>query len=242
MGRPEISVVVPVHNGGEYLAEALKSVAIQSFDAEVIVIDDGSTDGSGQIARDLGARVSWQEQQGPGPARNAGIAMSRAPLILFLDADDLIPPGALALQRDHLASHPEASGVLGLQDYLIMDGAELPAWAVADRVGQPDVVQRPSAMGLLFRRSLFDRIGGFDPRFRLSEDVDWLFRAKDLGHQIDVINAVVRIRRIHGSNSTHDTDALRHWGFEVLAARARRKRALRETGSTDPVSRRTCAE
>jgi glycosyltransferase involved in cell wall biosynthesis len=223
----EVSVVVPVHNGARFLAEALDSIHVQGLDVEVVVVDDGSTDGSDQIARELGAEVIRQEQQGPGPARNAGVAASRAPLLLFLDADDLIPPGALALQVQHLAAHPESAGVLGLQDYLVVDGAPLPDWAVADRVGRPDAVLRPYAMGVLTRRSAFDRIGGFDPRFRLSQDVDWLFRAKDYGHRIDVIDEVVRIRRIHGANRTYDAEAMRHWQFEVLAARARRKRELR---------------
>jgi glycosyltransferase involved in cell wall biosynthesis len=225
---PEVTVVIPVHNGARFLAEALSSVTVQGLDVDVIVVDDGSTDGSGEIARDSGvAAVIRQEQQGPGPARNTGIAASRTSLIVFLDADDLIPPGALAIQVDHLASHPDSSGVLGMQDYVVVDGATLPDWAVADRVGSPEAVLRPYAMGVLARRSTFDAIGGFDPRFELSQDVDWLFRAKDLGHQIDVIDDVIRIRRIHGANRTYDTAKLRRAQFEVLAARARRKRELR---------------
>jgi glycosyltransferase involved in cell wall biosynthesis len=225
---PDVTVVIPVHNGARFLADALGSIALQGLDVEVIVVDDGSTDHSGQIARDSGvATVIRQEQQGPGPARNTGIAVAHAPLIGFLDADDLIPPGALALQVDHLATHPDSSGVLGLQDLVVVDGAALPDWAVADGVGGPAAVQRPYAMGVVALRPAFDVIGGFDPRFKLSQDVDWLFRAKDLGHQIDVIDEVVRIRRIHGANRTYDTKSLRRSQFELLAARARRKREAR---------------
>ena len=89
---------------------------------------------------------------------------------------------------------------------------------------RPDVVRRPYASGVLARRSTFDLIGGFDSRCQPSEDVDWLFRAKDLGHTIDVIDEVVRIRRIHGANLTYDTSAVHHSHLEVLGARARRKR------------------
>ena len=225
---PEVTVVIPVHNGARFLADALGSVALQGLDVEVIVVDDGSSDQSGQIARDAGVTtVIRQEQQGPGPARNTGIAAAHAPLIGFLDADDLIPAGALALQIEHLATHPGSAGVIGLQDYVVLDGAVLPDWAVADGVGGPAAVQRPYAMGVVARRAAFDVIGGFDPRFQLSQDVDWLFRAKDLGHQIDVIDDVVRIRRIHGTNRTYDSERLRRSQFEVLAARARRKRELR---------------
>jgi glycosyltransferase involved in cell wall biosynthesis len=224
---PEITLVIPVHNGARFLADALGSVALQGVDAEVIVVDDGSTDHSGEIARNAGVTtVIRQEQQGPGLARNAGIAAAHAPLVGFLDADDLIPAGALALQIDHLAAHPGSAGVIGMQDYAVVDGAALPDWAVADGVGGAAAVRRPYAMGVVARRPAFDVIGGFDPRFQWSEDVDWLFRAKDLGHQIDVIDDVVRIRRIHGANHTYDTKSLRRSQFEVLAARARRKREL----------------
>jgi glycosyltransferase involved in cell wall biosynthesis len=224
---PEVAVVIAVHNGADFLAEALHSLNAQDLSVEVVVVDDGSTDDSGQIARDFGIEtVVRQEQQGPAAARNTGIAASSAPLLGFLDADDLIPPGALARQVEHLARQPATSGVTGFQEYLVVDGATLPDWAVADGVGGPEAVMRPYAMGVVARRSTFEHVGGFDPRFRLSQDVDWLFKARDFGHQIDVIDEVIRIRRIHGSNRTYDTQSLRHWQFEVLAARARRKREL----------------
>jgi glycosyltransferase involved in cell wall biosynthesis len=224
---PEVSVVVPVFNGARFLAEALESVALQGLEVEVVVVDDGSTDGSGEIARRLGALVVRQEQQGPGSARNAGIAASRAPLVLFLDADDLVPPGALKVQLEHLGTHPDSLGVIGMQEHLVMDDVALPRWAIVDGVGGPDEVRRPYATGVLARRRAFDLIGPFDPQFRFAQDVDWLFRAQDLGYQIDVIDDVVRIRRIHGANISYDEQGMRRDHFEVLAARARRKRERR---------------
>jgi len=224
---PDVTVVIPVHDGARFLAEALESVARQCLDLEVVVVDDGSTDRSGEIARDLGATVLRQEQRGHGPARNAGIAASRAPLIVFLDADDLIPPYGLAVQVEHLATHRETVGVIGMQEYVVLDGAPLPGWALVDGIGGVDAIRRPYATGVLARRLAFDLIGGFDPRFRHAADVDWLFRARDLGHRIDVIDDVVRVRRIHGANMSYDDKGMRLERFELLAARARRKRELR---------------
>ena len=218
------AVVIPVHDGARFLADALQSVADQDLDLEVIVVDDGSTDGSAQIARDRGVTCIGQPQQGPAAARNAGIAASSAPLLAFLDADDLMLPGAIARQADYLAAHPDTDGVMGSQRYEVLDGVALPDWAVADKVGTPHEISRPNVFASVIRRSTFDRVGVFDPRFRLNEDGDWLMRAKELGAVIDMTSDIVRVRRIHGANLTYDTVGLRHWAFEALGERARRKR------------------
>jgi glycosyltransferase involved in cell wall biosynthesis len=224
---PLAAVVIPVHDGARFLADALRSVADQHLDLEVIVVDDGSTDGSAQIALDHGATCIRQPHRGPASARNAGLAASTAPLVAFLDADDLIPPGAIARQLAYLAAHPGSDGVMGMQEYRVLEGVTLPDWAVADKVGEPDETSRPSVFASVIRRSTFDRVGSFDPRFRLSEDLDWLLRAKELGAVIDVVDDVVLVRRIHGANLTYDTQGLRRSMFEALGERARRKRGDR---------------
>jgi glycosyltransferase involved in cell wall biosynthesis len=219
------SVVIPVHDGARFLADALRSVADQHLELEVVVVDDGSTDDSARIARDLGATCIRQPQSGPAAARNAGIAASSAPYLAFLDADDLMTPGAMALLLAHLDAHPESDGVMGIQAYEVLDGVDLPDWAVADDIGGPDEVSRPNVLASVYRRATFDRVGGFDPHLRFSEDVDWLMRANEAGAVIDVVGDVVRVRRIHGTNLTYDTEGLRRSMFEVLGERARRKRS-----------------
>src|SRR4051794_11092915 len=168
------AVVVPVHDGARFLPDALQSVADQGLDLEVVVVGDGSADESAEIARDLGAFCIGQPNEGPAAARNAGIAASTAPLLVFLDVDDLIPPGAVATQLAYMADHPKTEVAIGRQQYDVLDGVALPDWAVADKVGEPDETSRPNLFASIFRRSIFDRVGGFDPSFRLSEDVDWL--------------------------------------------------------------------
>ncbi len=220
-----VAVIIPVFDGARFLAEALRSVADQGVEAEVVVVDDGSTDDSAQIAIELGTTCIRQDNAGPAAARNTGLAATSAPLVSFLDVDDLIPPGALARQLDHLAAHPESGGVIGMQQYEVLDGVPLPEWAVADDVGGPDEVSRPHVMASVIRRTTFAHVGTFDPRLRLSEDVDWLMRAHDAGAVIDVVDDVVRTRRIHGANLTYDVEGLRRSQFQILGARARRKRA-----------------
>ena len=112
-----LSVVVPCFNAAAYLDAALRSVALQAVpDVEVIVIDDGSTDGSAEIARrhSPSVRLVQQENQGISASRNRGIELSRGEIVGFLDADDLLPPESLRSRFDVLASFPEADGATGL--------------------------------------------------------------------------------------------------------------------------------
>ena len=218
------SVIIPVHNGARFLGDALASVAAQQLDLEVIVVDDGSTDDSAQIAEALGATCIRQPNLGPSAARNAGIVASTAPTLMFLDADDLFMPDTAARQLAHLDARPEVDGVIGLQEYLVLDDVALPEWAVRDRVGQPDQTSRPSVLASAIRRAAFDRVGLFDTELLLSEDVDWLMRANEAGVVIDVVHEPVIVRRIHGANLTYDTVGLRRAMFEVLSARVARKR------------------
>lgn len=222
---PSLAVVIPVHNGERFLRDALGSVADQGIDVEVVVVDDGSTDASAAIAVDHGATCIRQEQGGPSAARNTGLAAVVAEFVTFLDCDDLMPPGTLVRQMDRLAAAPAVDVLLGRQRYEVLEGIGMPDWAVADRVGGPDEVARPLVFAGLFRRSVFERVGGLDPDLRLCEDVDWLMRANELGAVVEIDDEVARVRRIHGANLTYDTDGLRRATLEVLGRRVRRKRA-----------------
>ena len=113
---PRVSVVIPCHDMADTLGETLASVAAQELDGdvEVIVVDDGSTDGSGDLAASLGATVLRRPASGhPAHARNAGFAAARAPYVLPLDADDLLEPGFLARTVAALAAHPSAGFAYG---------------------------------------------------------------------------------------------------------------------------------
>ena len=101
----DVAVVVPAFNAADYLGEALDSIAAQTRPpVEVVVIDDGSTDGTPAIAEDRGVRCITQENAGPAAARNRGIKETGAPLIAFLDADDRFVPEKLDRQVAELHS------------------------------------------------------------------------------------------------------------------------------------------
>jgi len=128
-GRPHVSVVIPVYNRGELLKRALRSVLEQSYgDWEAIVVDDGSTDGTGGSAAgfsDPRLRVlRHPSRRGPAAARNTGIAESRGRIITFLDSDDEWLPGKLARQVEVFHQGPAEVGVVYTATRRLFKGQE----------------------------------------------------------------------------------------------------------------------
>lgn len=107
---PDVSILIPCHNAERWLGECVESVLPhEGFTQEIIIVDDGSTDGSREVAerfRDRGVRLYAQPRTSPGAARNRGIAESRGAWIQFLDADDLLSPGKIARQLAVLYASP----------------------------------------------------------------------------------------------------------------------------------------
>ena len=124
-GESRVSVVSAVRNGERYLSEALESVMGQTLPPdEVLVIDDGSTDATADIARSCGARVMPSRGRGVSDARNTGIAECRCDLIAFIDHDDVWEPHKLERQVAHLETHPEVGYVLCWLRVVIEPGFE----------------------------------------------------------------------------------------------------------------------
>jgi len=231
-GADLVSVIIPVYNGAAFLAAALASVAAQDYAAvEIIVVDDGSTDGSADIAAATpSVRCLRQERRGPAAARNAGVASSSGTFLAFLDADDLMPAHKLTTQVGYLQAHADVDCVLGRQDLRTESGVTAPGWATA-----PDAGTLVQPMSMVIRRVLFDAVGPFDEGLGPggangnaesfdASDTDWQLRLRELGAPVVLLDDVVLIRRLHGANMTSDA-AMRRATFEALRARARRHRA-----------------
>lgn len=195
MTGPLVSVVVPVYNVAGFLREALDSLFAQDYEPfEVVVVDDGSTDGSGAIARSYpGVRYLRQENQGPAAARNAGIAAARGEIVAFADADDLQLPTRLSVQVGYLIEHPDTSATLGRQVWITPPPGAVPDVVWGDLDGIP-------AMTMVARRRTLAELGGFDPRLRGPEDTDLLIRMREGGHRFVVLPEIVMRRRYHGEN------------------------------------------
>ena len=119
-----VSVVIPAFDGERFLSDAVASVRAQECPIhEIVVVDDGSTDGTAELAERLGARVVQQQNEGPAAARNRGVEASDGDVIAFLDCDDLWTDGSLARRLDALESDPELQVVLGRHRVEYLPGA-----------------------------------------------------------------------------------------------------------------------
>lgn len=233
MQRTRISVIVPVYNGARFLAAALESVGAQHYrPAEVIVVDDGSTDDTAAVAKRYGGvRYLRQPNLGAAAARNAGAAAATGELLAFLDADDLWLPEKLTRQVRYLEQHPDVDAVVTHQRLAIAPGAERPGWVPQEWLERPQVGLVPSA--LMVRRTAFEAVGGFDVRYRTGEDTDWFARAKDAGVAVAILPETLVERHVHPASLTAQARDVPQALLRIVRDSLRRQRTLREVA---PVS------
>ena len=210
---PLLSVIIPVFNGERFLRDVVESVreavhvSDQNYsDVEIIIVDDGSTDDTANVARgfDKTVRYLHQANQGPAAARNRGIEHAQSSLLAFADADDRWPADKLKLQLPFLIKNPAIEIVIGrIQQVLLsrtVDGQTR-----AEEVAEPAFsVNLGSAV---IRKSVFERVGLFDETMRYSEDVDWFMRAREASVEIVTIDAVTLFYRQHDENMTRGKSA-----------------------------------
>ncbi|MBC8103766.1 MAG: glycosyltransferase family 2 protein [Cytophagales bacterium] len=226
-----LSVIIPVYNGSDFLAAAVESVLQQQHSpGEIILIDDGSTDATAAVADRLQAslggllRYVYQPNAGPAAARNHGLALARGEWIAFLDADDLWPENSLGVRFAALRADPLLAVVMGR--VRLVQGIEA---SDPESERENRTFAGPSLGAGLFRRAVFERVGGFDPALRSSEDVDWFLRARERGISIQQIPAVTLLYRRHEASLTYQKSPAALQMLQVL------KRSLeRRSGSEVP--------
>jgi len=197
MGEPLVSVIIPVWNGERFLAEAIESVLKQTYAPyEVIIVDDGSTDGSAEVAKSFGALVRYhiQGKKGAATARNHGVELSRGNFIAFLDADDIWVKDKLARQMKIFLDHPELDMVLGQvrQFYSSASGVIFNE--------ESEIIPGYVPGTMLIKRASFFRAGRFSTQWRVGEFIDWYLRAEEIGLKSFLLPHVVLMRRIHDAN------------------------------------------
>jgi len=216
-----VSVVIAVRDRHRQLPEAVDSVLTQTgVDVEVVVVNDGSTDGTAEVADGLAAqhdnvRVVHQANAGPSAARNTGVALTTGRWLTFLDSDDLMMPGRLAAQVIELQRLGPRSVVMGEEHIEIADGV-VPPPSITAQLTQP----RPHwyTMTMMTTRSVFDDVGGFNESLRIGEDTELLFRMGRKGVCIARFEQVWTRRRIFGDNLVYDDEAVRESVFTALRA------------------------
>ncbi len=200
--NPLVSVIIPVYNCERYLAEALESVFSQTYSpCEVIVVDDGSTDGSAEVARSFASQATLctQPHSGAAAARNKGIELSQGSLLAFLDADDQWVEDKLIRQLAVLDGRPTVDMVFG--HVVHFHSPDLDSYARA-RVKCPPQAEPGLVPGtMLIRRQAFERVGPFATGWRVGEFIDWHARAVDVGLKGVMLSQVLLRRRLHADNT-----------------------------------------
>ena len=203
--NPEVSVIIPTYNRRAMVREAIDSVLAQTATSfELIVVDDGSTDGTGEDLARVGAEradiihVERMANRGPAAARNRGVAMARAPLVAFLDSDDTWLPKKLARHLEFMRENPGCA-ISQTDETWIRNGRRVnPGLRHRKRAGDFFVESlrtcliSPSA--LLMRKELFDSIGGFDEDMRAAEDYDLWLRIL-VEHEVGLLDEPLVTRR-----------------------------------------------
>lgn len=200
-GVPLVSVVIPAFNAARFLAETIDSVLAQDHPAlEVVVVDDGSTDATGEIARSYGDAVAvlTQVHQGLGAAQNRGIARATGDYLSFLDADDLWRPQKTRLQVAAIESLPDIDIVFAHVEQFSSAPAEGGAAPTIPETRQ--VVPGYSTGTMLLARSTFDRVGRFSTAVTIGPFLEWYMRAEDLGIRAHMMQEVLMHRRVHQHN------------------------------------------
>jgi glycosyltransferase involved in cell wall biosynthesis len=198
-----VSCIVPVYNGERYLAEALDSILGQSHQPlQVIVVDDGSTDGTAAVAARYGERVEYYRQPNAGAAtaRNLGLSLARGEFVAFLDADDLWHSDKLRRQVARFQARPELEMCLThAQNFWVPELRE--EQLSLQHHPRAQAVPGYSSVTLLARHQLFEAVGSFNTALRLGESIDWFVRAAEYGAVVEVLPDVLVYRRVHSANS-----------------------------------------
>lgn len=256
MTLPSISVVIPCYNAERYIGATLDSVLAQQWpDLEIIVVDDGSKDGSVELVRSRypSVRVEVQANGGVASARNCGLSLATRQLVALVDADDIWLPGKLAAQVARMQAVPGCRMCYtAWQVWPCVEPVPDPAYlaALAAQAAEPrwqgasgwiypelllDCVVWTSTV--LAERALFQEIGGFDTTLRVGEDYDLWMRASRLT-PIERVAAPMALYRIHPASITKSMPtenyralvinrALVQWGLDSPDGRSADSGAVR---------------
>jgi glycosyltransferase involved in cell wall biosynthesis len=209
-----VSVIIPVYNGERFLAEAIESVRAQRYEPlEIIVVDDGSTDGTAEVVGRVREQVRFisQANRGPAAARNRGIEISSGDAIAFLDVDDLWAERTLRRHAGYLSANPSVDIVQGLIQQVRLDPSRE---NVADPTA-PDCSEPYAFISLasaMYRRSVFETVGLLNESLRHNEDTDWFIRAWEKNVSKVVLDHVALLYRKHEGNRDHRKDLV-HFGM-----------------------------
>lgn len=222
---PTFSVIMPVYNHVDYVGEAIESVIAQTrSDWGLIVVDDGSTDGSAELLDEMAGQddritVIHQSNAGPAAARNTALAQDGGPWLTFIDSDDLWAPNALQLYMDYITEHPETQFIYGYRHRLNPDGSTTESSGEFQdaSTGTSELFGRMylSHLCVCWRRELLDKTAPYDAALRSCEDYE-LYLRLSLHTRFDPLGQATGLRRRHDTNISRQTGFSRVQEAEVL--------------------------
>jgi glycosyltransferase involved in cell wall biosynthesis len=226
---------MPVRDGQRYIRAALDSATSQCSEAdELIVIDDGSTDQTLDIVNAFLApckiRLLKAHGKGPSIARNLGLVAAQGRLITFLDHDDCWPSHRIQSHIDCLESNLCVDVAMSKVKYFL----SLDSTTGNETRILPEAVYGVNLGASTFRRSVFERVGGFDEDLKFSEDHDLFLRIREVGLQIAPIDEIGLFYRIHDTNMTRGQSPQKMQFFEAIQKSLSRRRQQRQVLSAFP--------
>ena len=220
---PLISTIIPLFNCEKYLGAAIESILAQNYQPmQIIVVDDGSTDGSAAVARGFSqVEYHFQENAGVAAALNNGLSKANGEFIAFLDSDDLWTEGKLPRQLKAFADDPTLDMVMGSVEQFRETGPDTPPVSLGIFKGYLKIA-------MLVRRSAMFRVGLFDPQWKTGDFIDWYIRATELPVKSVMLPEVVAKRRIHDTNmGIRQRDVQSDYARIMKLALERRRKAKR---------------
>jgi glycosyltransferase involved in cell wall biosynthesis len=219
-----VSAIVCAYNSERYVAETLEHIVAQTRRPdEIIAIDDGSTDSSAEILERFTpeVRVVRQANGGIGRARNAGIAEASGDLVAFCDADDLWDPTKLERQLRVFERDPSVDVVFTAVHEFVSPDID-----PTDKQLRPVLAHAtgPLTSTMLVRRTVFDRVGGFDVERRVGDWMEWYMRLHDAGAREVRLGMALVHRRLHGENNSMRASLSREEYLNVVKAHLDRTR------------------
>lgn len=194
-----ISVIVPVKDGEKYLKDALQGILKQNMNTEIIVVNDGSSDNTEQIAKDFGCIViSKEKSEGQVKAKNDALKIAKGDYIMFHDGDDIMNDNVLSKMYEELEEDNSIFAVMAkVKDFISPN--------IPEEEKQKTIVKQNAYYGLftgaiLIRKEVFDIIGFFNESVTAGEIIDWQGKMDNFGFKIKKLELVSTQRRLHVSN------------------------------------------
>jgi glycosyltransferase involved in cell wall biosynthesis len=230
MSDPLVSFIIPTFNRPTFLAATLESVLAQDYPAkEIIVVDDGSTDNMAEVCARFPVLYLRQENRGPSAAYNLGASRCRGELLVFLDDDDLCPPGSLRVRVEHWQRDPGCHHVVGRLRRFREERPGHIEFIDSEEQAANIICVGPEVM----MRRAFEKVGGFDESLRMSEDVDLWLRMREAGFRQKFIPEICLFNRMHPGKLTAADQVETRNGF-INALHMRMQRARQPRSAIQP--------